>query len=206
MKRIITMLLCVCLFCSSTLYFAEEPISGADGEVVTVTQNNGAYAATSHSVTEQPVLTNVEYTQEGGRNLIVKTYEVPVNFDVQKLPEADFQGGEMLYTHRDTVKIRDKQTEETKQASQMVSIDHEEKSGAMSKLQPMIDYEQDGYSGQLLLQSDSITTVEAGYENYSYTVSDTREYPNLDRNDMAYIPKNAEKNGVSLSLTGVDWR
>ena len=36
MKRIITMLLCVCLLCSSTLYFAEEPISGADGEVVTV--------------------------------------------------------------------------------------------------------------------------------------------------------------------------
>lgn len=59
----------------------------------------------------------------------------------------------------------------------------------MSKLQPMIDYEQDGYSGQLLLQSDSITTVEAGHESYSYTVSDTREYPNLDRNDMAYIPK-----------------
>ena len=191
MKRIITMLLCVCLLCSSTLYFAEEPISSADGEVVTVTQNNGEYAAASNSVTEQPVLTNVEYTQEGGRNLIVKTYEVSVNFDVQKLTEADF---------------RDKQTEETKQASQMVSIDHEEKSGAMSKLQPMIDYEQDGYSGQLLLQSDSITTVEAGYENYSYTVSDTREYSNLDRNDMAYIPKNAEKNGVSLSLTGVDWQ
>ena len=41
MKRIITMLLCVCLLCSSTLYFAEEPISSADGEVVTVTQNNG---------------------------------------------------------------------------------------------------------------------------------------------------------------------
>ena len=206
MKRIITMLLCVCLLCSSTLYFAEEPISGADGEVVTVTQNNGAYAAASNSVTEQPVLTNVEYTQEGGRNLIIKTYEVPVNFDVQKLTEADFQDGRILYTHRDTVKIRDKQTEETKQARQMVSIDHEEKSGAMSKLQPMIDYEQDGYSGQLLLQPDSITTVEAGYENYSYTVSDTREYSNLDRNDMAYIPKNAEKNGVSLSLAGVDWR
>ena len=112
----------------------------------------------------------------------------------------------MLYTHRDTVKIRDNQTEETKQVSQMVSIDHEEKSGAMSKLQPMIDYEQDGYSGQLLLQSDSITTVEAGHENYSYTVSDTREYPNLDRNDIAYIPKTAEKNGASLSLAGVDWR
>ena len=206
MKRIITMILCVCLLCSNTLYYAEEPISGADGEVVTVTQNNGAYATASNSVTEKPVLTNVEYTQEGSRNLIVKTYEVPVNFDVQKLTEADFEDGEMLYTHRDTVKIRDNQTEETKQVSQMVSIDHEEKSGAMSKLQPMIDYEQDGYSGQLLLQSDSITTVEAGHENYSYTVSDTREYPNLDRNDIAYIPKTAEKNGASLSLAGVDWR
>lgn len=206
MKRIITMLLCVCLLCSSTLCFAEDPISGVDGEVVTVTQNNGTYATASNLATEQPILTNVEYTQEGGRNLIAKTYEVPVNFDVQKLAEADFQDRGMLYTHRDTVKIRDNQTEETKQASQMVSIDHEEKSGAMSKLQPMIDYEQDGYSGQLLLQSDSITMVEAGHESYSYTISDTREYPNLDRNDMAYIPKTAEKNGVLLNLTGVDWQ
>ena len=97
MKRIITMLLCVCLLCSSTLCFAEDPISGVDGEVVTVTQNNGTYATASNPATEQPILTNVEYTQEGGRNLIAKTYEVPVNFDVQKLAEADFQDRGMLY-------------------------------------------------------------------------------------------------------------
>lgn len=101
MKRIITMLLCVCLLCSSTLCFAEDPISGVDGEVVTVTQNNGTYATASNPATEQPILTNVEYTQEGGRNLIAKTYEVPVNFDVQKLAEADFQDrGMQLPTQR----------------------------------------------------------------------------------------------------------
>ena len=101
MKRIITMLLCVCLLCSSTLCFAEDSISGVDGEVVTVTQNNGTYATASNPATEQPILTNVEYTQEGGRNLIAKTYEVPVNFDVQKLAEADFQdrGMPVSYTH-----------------------------------------------------------------------------------------------------------
>ena len=34
-----------------------------------------------------------------------------------------------------------------------------------------------------MLQPESITTTEAGKESYGYTVSDTREYPNLDRND-----------------------
>lgn len=57
-----------------------------------------------------------------------------------------------------------------------------------------------------MLQPESITTTEAGKESYGYTVSDTREYPNLDRNDTAYIPKAVEKNGVSLTLAGIDWQ
>ena len=37
------------------------------------------------------------------------------------------------------------------------------------------------------------------------TLKDTREYTGLDRNDPYYIPKTAEKNGVTLSLADVQW-
>ena len=41
--------------------------------------------------------------------------------------------------------------------------------------------------------------------SYSYTLKDTREYTGLDRNDPYYIPKSAEKNGVTLTLADVQW-
>ena len=70
----------------------------------------------------------------------------------------------------------------------------------------MLEYLENGFTGQLMLQPESITTAEAGKESYGYTVSDTREFSNLDRNDTAYIPKTVEKNGVSLTLAGIDWQ
>lgn len=95
---------------------------------------------------------------------------------------------------------------EAKQASQTVTVSHTEKDNAMVSLQPMLEYSENGFTGQLMIQPESITTAEAGKESYGYTVSDTREYSNLDRNDTAYILKTVEKNGVSLTLAGIDWQ
>ena len=206
MRRAIAAVLLMCLMCFFSLCFAEDESLDSDDRAVTVTQDNGEYASQQTFISEKPVLTDIEYAQQGDRSLIIKTYETPVKYDVQKLTESDFQDGNLIYTHKGKIKVKENRTVDTKQASQIVTIDHVDEYGAISKLQPMLDYEQDGYSGQLMLQPDSITTVEASQENYSYTISDVREYTNLDRNDTAYIPKNAEKNGVSLSLTGIDWQ
>ena len=68
-----------------------------------------------------------------------------------------------------------------------------------------MDYREDGFVGTLVLDKDSIKTAEAGTSNYSYQMKEVKEFSNLDRNDLAYIPKTAEKNGVTLKLADVEW-
>lgn len=207
MKKRILALLCALMLTSVSVCFADETDSG--NAVIQQTYAGEAINIAGESAPDTgqtPALRDVSYTVQGSRQLIVKLYDVPPGYDATRLAQQDFEDGGLLYTHKETIKVSDNRTLETKQASQTVTVSHEEQDGALACLQPMLEYEQDGYTGQLLLQTDSITTAEAGSESYGYTVSDTREYPNLDRNDTAYIPKTVEKNGLSLTLAGVDWQ
>lgn len=94
---------------------------------------------------------------------------------------------------------------ETKLASQTVTVTHQEKDGAAARLVPLMEYDQDGYKGQLALQADSIYTEAAEKSSYSYPVTDTKEYTGMERNDPYGIPKTAVKNGVTLELADIDW-
>lgn len=69
---------------------------------------------------------------------------------------------------------------------------------------PYVD--DDGYQGSLLLVPESLHIAEAGRSPYSYTVSETRKYSDLSRNDPSLVPKSIDKNGMPLSLQGIDWQ
>ena len=75
----------------------------------------------------------------------------------------------------------------------------------LALLAPTLAYSEDGYTGALSLDPSSISAKAADTTSYSYTLKDTREYTGLDRNDPYYIPKSAEKNGVTLTLADVQW-
>ena len=60
--------------------------------------------------------------------------------------------------------------------------------------------------GELLLLPESLVITEKERSSYTYTISDVREYPNLDRNDPAYIPKSIIKDGYPLPLQDIEWR
>ena len=177
MKKKILALLCALLLTSAAVCFADEADSG--NAVIQQTYAGEAINIAGESAPDTgqaPVLHDVSYTVQGSRQLIVKLYDVPPGYDATRLAQQDFEDGGLLYTHKETIKVSDNRTLETKQASQTVTVSHEEQDGALACLQPMLEYDQDGYTGQLLLQTDSITTAEAGSESYGYTVSDTREY------------------------------
>lgn len=209
MRKWILMLVCVLTLSALSVCFAEDSDNSDEvtaqqsyvNEAITVTSETSADAPS-----QSPVLRDVAYMTQGGRQLIIKLYDIDSDYDVSRLAEPDFEEGGLLYTHKNSIKVSDNRTMETKQASQTVTVSHTEKDNAMGSLQPMLEYSENGFTGQLMLQPESITTTEAGKESYGYTVSDTREYPNLDRNDTAYIPKAVEKNGVSLTLAGIDWQ
>ncbi|MDL2272989.1 hypothetical protein LJC34_00295 [Oscillospiraceae bacterium OttesenSCG-928-G22] len=75
----------------------------------------------------------------------------------------------------------------------------------LKKFPATIVYEQDGYTGALVLDTGSISTEAAGYRTSSWTVSTTQTYPSLMYQDPSLIPQTAVKDGHTLSLSDVSW-
>lgn len=65
---------------------------------------------------------------------------------------------------------------------------------------------EDGFTGVLYLDMDSIKTQVSGYGSSNYTVTATRSYPNLSDADMQYIPKTIQDNGRTLNFQNVQWQ
>ena len=124
-------------------------------------------------------------------NQIAKLYDAPPGYASDRLREADFERQGVRYHAADVLQMRENYREERKLAAQTVTVSHEHKDAA--PLSPILDYEQDGFTGQLRLDYNSISTLPAGSNRYSYQVTDTREIAGLARNDTYAIPKTASK-------------
>lgn len=153
-----------------------------------------------------PILTDVRTADQGGQTLIIKTWETPPGYDAEQLVEADFEKGGLNYKKAYLLLVSENYDRQSKLASETVTVSHERKDDAVARLQPIMDYSQDGFSGQLALQADAIVTAAAGQNSYSYAVTDVREYPGLERNDSYTVPKAVEKNGTPLQLVDIGWR
>ena len=65
---------------------------------------------------------------------------------------------------------------------------------------------EDGYTGTLTLQLDTVQVEVSGYGSSTREVSATRSYPNLANQDTANIPKTIQENGRTLTLQAIDWQ
>ena len=130
---------------------------------------------------------------------------MPADFDPEQLTESDIEKGGYRYQKSYLMLVSENTDVDTKLASQTVTVVHSEKDGASARLQPLMEYNQDGYKGQLALQADSIYTEATQKNSYAYTVTDTKEFSGLERNDPYGIPKTTVKNGVTLELADIDW-
>ena len=139
------------------------------------------------------------------QHVIVKTFEVPAGLDEKTLIETDFEKNGYRYHQSYLLKVAEHENQETKLASQTVTVSHDKEDNAAAFLSPLLDYEQDGYTGQLKLDTESIYTEASGSRNYTYAVTDVREYTGLLRNDPYYVPKTVSKNGASLQLQDIQW-
>ena len=203
MKRIITTLLAAAMFCTlGTIAYATEPAGEPPVPSVVVLSEEPKVSAAPE---DPAVLRDVRLVNENGQNLLIKTWEVPAGYDPERLTEADMEKGGYRYKKSYLMLISEDDRVETKLASQTVTVTHQEKDGAAARLVPLMEYDQDGYKGQLALQADSIYTEAAEKSSYSYPITDTKEYTGLERNDPYGIPKTAMKNGVTLELADIDW-
>ena len=65
---------------------------------------------------------------------------------------------------------------------------------------------EDGLSGILTLQLDSVKVEVAGYGSSTKELTATRTYPGLSNQDTSNIPKTVESAGAELTLQSIDWQ
>jgi len=151
---------------------------------------------------------SVSSYEEDGETLLVKNYEVPADINPYDLIEDTFDRGKFKYEVRDILMKKSEPKKETKLASIQVVINSNtnDMNSILKQAPVIIDYDKDGYKGQLLMNTSNLFTESLGTKSYSYTVTDTKTYTDLARNDTSYIAKSITKNGKELTLVNVDWQ
>lgn len=211
-------LLLACLMAAGlgTTAFAEEP------QTVVNTENGGASISITditpreeqeqEDETESSFQTGyypiaIETAEDAGVRLLVKTFLVPEGTDPQALVEESLTRRGITYQVSDILLRELEGDSQTKPVTKTVTTPAEtdDTGELLALLSPTLEYGEDGYAGTLFLDPSSISAKAADTTSYSYTLKDTREYTGLDRNDPYYIPKSAEKNGVTLTLADVQW-
>ncbi len=149
----------------------------------------------------------VEY-MEGEHHRIDKIYVLSGDSDPAEIPTADFEREGCVYTLLDMVR-RDMTETDSKTYTETVTV--QSRSKDRDDILPLLDETmevttEDGYSGVLTLDEESIGVQAAGYGTSTRTVSATRSYPNLSDADTALIPKTTEDSGRTLELADVQWQ
>jgi len=149
---------------------------------------------------------DITYQNLNGQQMAVKIYTLLPNQDPADLMESDFEYDGYTYTYNDMIKAEQTFDEQTLH-TETVTVTTETKNleDILAALKPTIEYEDDSASGTLALDHSTLKTEAAGYKNSSYTVTATKNYTGLARNDSSLIDKTVLKNGRTLSLSNVTW-
>ena len=150
--------------------------------------------------------TSVTRSEDGTE--IRKYYDLSPEEDPAGIPRSDFEQDGFRYTLTDLLK-QELPENESRQHTETVSL--ESKSKDMESVLALLPQErefitEDGLSGTLTLQLDTVQVEVSGYGSSTREVSATRSYPNLANQDTVNIPKTIEEDGRTLTLQAIDWR
>lgn len=150
--------------------------------------------------------TSVVESEDGGE--IRKTYDLAPGEDPAGIPRSDFEQGGWHYTLTDLLRQETPEYQE-RQYSETVEIASKNKD--MESILALLPQEkefvtEDGLSGTLALQLNTVQVETAGYGSSTRTVTAKRSYPNLDSQDAQYIPKTVEGNGRTMTLQDISWQ
>ena len=149
---------------------------------------------------------DVTYQNLNGQQLAIKVFTLLPDQDPSSLAEADFEYDGFLYSHSSTVKEEQTFSEQNLHTVTVtITTSSKNLEDILAELKPTIEYDDGNAKGTLALDHSTIKTEAAGYKNSSYTVTATKNYTGLDRNDSSYIDKTVVKDGRTLSLTNVTW-
>ena len=166
-------------------------------------------------ITEEPILepageylpTKIWTEEEDGFHLLKKTFVVDAGVSPSVLMEGSITRRGISYQYLEMYKEELPGSTETKTVSQKETIatSSKDQNTIAAQAEQTLSYDQDGFKGELTLDSSGVVAEESGRQSYSYGVNDTRTYTGLASNDPYLVPKEVNKNGVTLSLQDVQW-
>ena len=139
---------------------------------------------------------------------IRKVYDLSPSTDPSTLPMAAFERDGLEYSCTDILREVIIGTE-TQPLTQTETVESKKKD--LETLLSLLPQErevttEEGFTGTLRLDLESIETEVSGYGSSKQAVTATRNYPNLSDADTQYLPKTIEDNGRSLTLSDVQWQ
>lgn len=153
-----------------------------------------------------PYLDKSEMTDRNGQPLLVETYTLPIGEDPDQLVKEPFDADGIHYVHEIT-QTQEMQSHEER--LQEITVTAETKNNDMQEILAALPvkqaYSKDGFTGELLLDTTSLSTERSGSKEVSYTVTGTKTVSGLERNDPALVPQTMSKNGLTLKLKSVNW-
>ena len=150
--------------------------------------------------------TSVTRSEDGTE--IRKVYDLSPEEDPAGIARSDFEQEGFRYTLVDLLKQEAPEHEE-RFHTETVSIPSKNKD--MESVLALLPAErefvtEDGLTGTLALQLDTVQVEVAGYGSSTKEVSSTRSYPNLASQDTANIPKTIQDGGRTLTLQNINWQ
>ena len=135
-------------------------------------------------------------------------YDLSPNTDPSTLPMGQFERDGLLYTCTDVLREVIIGSE-TQVITQEEKVDSDKKD--MDTILSLLPQEkevttEEGFTGTLTLDLDSIKTEAAGYGSSTQPVTATRTYPNLANQDLNHLPKSITEGGRTLTLQDVQWQ
>lgn len=145
----------------------------------------------------------IQYENHNGSPIIIKSFKVPADFNPNVLVESDFEEDGYKYKKQDILTDEPAIFFEKKVVAEPVAFSTKDNKPETlrSVLEPILEYDKNGFKGQLLLDYDSIVSIPSAEKSYSYPIVKTIEVNNLSGRDYAFLRK--QMNG--LTLTSVDW-
>ena len=152
--------------------------------------------------------TNIEELEFGERREIIKVYELTAGDSPREISKEPFEKDGYSYKLTDITKSNSDSIDRAEHSETVtVETNTNDTNSIIQHFGETIEYaSRDGYIGILKLDIASIKTEAAGHSSSSYTISETREYPNLSSPDTSLVPKTISVNGKTLKLAGVNWK
>ena len=156
---------------------------------------------------EQFYPSSVEEYMVGDALRIKKIYKLSPEDDPSAIVTGDFERDGSLYYLLDIIRS-DEMGVDVQTHTETVTLDSD--TGVLSEVLKRLDAEmeftsEDGYTGVLSLEHNSVTVEAKGYKTSTRSLSATRTYSSLSDADLSLIPKTVEDSGKTLELADVQW-